>query len=320
LKFEAFLELGVWCLVFGVLPTCRGLLGKRPNIHDSAPEQIAMSTAIKLSSPATRQFWEIPVLFEDEHLLALDKPADLPVTQELRHPERPSLVPLLRAGITEGKPWARERNLAYLTAAHRMDAEISGVLLLARSKAALVALLNWFGSGKPGRKFVVLVRGTPAQEQLDMEAKLSPHHLRRDIMRVDSRHGKRSRTVGRVLEKFAGYTLMECDTLTDRLHQVRVHLRAAGLPVVGDALYSGRPLLLSRLKPGFRLKPNHTERPLLSSPALHGAELTLPHPVTGETISLKAPWPKDLNVALKYLRKYAAEGPQSAEAEAETGE
>jgi 23S rRNA-/tRNA-specific pseudouridylate synthase len=74
---------------------------------------------------------------------------------------------------------------------------------------------------------------------------------------------------------------------------------------VGDSLYGGRPLLLSQLKPDYRLKPNKTERPLLSQPALHAESLALPHPVTGEPLAITAPWPKHLNVAVKYLSRYA---------------
>ena len=81
-----------------------------------------MST-IKLSSPATREFWEIPVLFEDEHLLALDKPAGLLTSPDRYDPQRPNLMKLLHAGIAAGKPWARERNLTYLS--QRPPARIS---------------------------------------------------------------------------------------------------------------------------------------------------------------------------------------------------
>ncbi len=265
-----------------------------------------MNAAIKLSSPATREFWEIPVLFEDEHLLALDKPGGLPASAQRGEPDRPDLLQLLHTAIAEEKPWTRERGLSYLMPAHRLEADATGVLLLAKSKPVLVSLLNWVGSGEPGRKFVVLAKGAPAEDQFTIDAKIAPHQLHSDLMRVDSQRGKRSRTVCRVLEKFAGYTLLECETLTDRIHQVRVHLRYAHLSVTGDALYGGQPLRLSSLKPNFRLKPNHTERPLLDRPALHAAELTLPHPVTSQAISITAPLPKDIRVALKYLRMYAA--------------
>ena len=73
----------------------------------------------------------------------------------------------------------------------------------------------------------------------------------------------------------------------------------------GDALYGGSPLLLSRLKSDYRLKPNRTERPLIDRVALHAAELKFTHPVTRAEIAITAPWPKDLTVAVRYLQRYA---------------
>src|SRR4051794_26528028 len=101
-----------------------------------------MDAVIKLSSPPTHEFWEVPVLYDDEHLLALDKPGGLKVSPGPEEPEGPSLIGLLHAGITAGKPWARERGLTYLMNAHRLDSEASGVLLLARSKPMLASLAN----------------------------------------------------------------------------------------------------------------------------------------------------------------------------------
>ena len=123
-------------------------------------------SAIKLSSPATREFWEIPVLFEDEHLLALDKPGGLLTSPDRYDPQRPNLMKLLHAAIAAGKPWARERGLNYLMNAHRLDFETSGVILLAKNKPALVALADLFGSEKPLKQYAALVQGTPAEEQI----------------------------------------------------------------------------------------------------------------------------------------------------------
>jgi RluA family pseudouridine synthase len=264
-----------------------------------------VSEAIKLSSPATREFWEIPVLLEDEHLLALDKPSHLLTSPDRTDAQRPSLMKLLHAGIERGAPWAKARGLSYLMYAHRLDFEISGVLLLAKTKPVLVALANWFGAEAPGKNHVALVQGAPLQDSITVEAKLAPHPVDIGSMRVDDKGGKRSRTQFEVREKFSGYTLMKCQPLTDRPHQIRVHLRHVGLPIVGDALYGGSPLLLSRLKSEYRLKPSKTERPLIARPALHAEEFTLPHPIAGTTITITAPWPKDLTVAVKYLRRYA---------------
>ena len=264
-----------------------------------------MSAAIKLSSPAARQFWEIPVLFEDEYLLVLDKPGGLLTSPDRYDVERPNLMKLLHAAIASGKPWARERRLDYLMNAHRLDFETSGVLLLAKAKPVLVRLASLFGSEKPLKQYIALVQGTPVKERFEMDASLAPHPVKTGLMRVDPKNGKRSRTVFEVAEKFSGWTLLHCRPLTGRTHQIRAHLRHAGLPMVGDELYGGKPLWLSRLKPAYRLKRGREERPLISRVALHAAQLTLPHPVTGETLTITAPWPKDLKVAVKYLRQFA---------------
>ena len=126
-------------------------------------------------------------------------------------------------------------------------------------------------------------------------------------MCVDAKNGKKSKTRFEVLETFprCGYALLKCEPLIGRTHQIRAHLRYAGFPVVGDELYGGKPLWLSRLKPNYRLKPGHEERPLLSRATVHAEELSLPHPVTGATVTITAPCPKDLKVAVKYLRRFA---------------
>jgi RluA family pseudouridine synthase len=245
-------------------------------------------------------------LFEDEHLLALSKPARLLTSPDHCDPQRPHLIKLLHAGIAAGKPWAKQRGLTYLMSAHRLDFETTGVILLAKSKPVLIALANLFSAEKPNQICVALAQGIPAQPRFEINARLAPHPTKAGVMRVDEQRGKRSHTLFEVVERFAGCALLNCQPLTGRAHQVRVHLQHAGFPIVGDALYGGSPLWLSRLKPAYRLKPNHTERPLISSVALHAGQLTLPHPVTGATITITAPWPKDLTVAVKYLRRYAS--------------
>ncbi len=276
-----------------------------------------MSAVVKLSSPATREFWEIPVLFEDAQLLALDKPAGL-LTSPDRHDEnRPSLMRLLLDGLAAGKPWARERGLTHLGIAHRLDGETSGVILLAKSKPALVALADVFGAEKPLRKYAVLAWGRPPAKNFEVDAKLAPHPVKPGQMCVNSLEGKKSRTEFEVLEQFSDWTLLRAAPLTDRTHQIRVHLKHAGFPVVADALYGGKKLWLSRMKRDFRLKPGREERPLIARTALHAEQLSLPHPVTGETIVIRSEWPKDLRVAVKYLRQYAT-GPGRRDA-AETG-
>ncbi len=266
-----------------------------------------MTAAIKLSSPATREFWEIPVLFEDEHLLALDKPARLQALSDADNPARPSLMKLLHAAIAGKKPWAVERGLDYLNNANQPDNDASGVILLAKNKPAFIALANLFSSEKARIKYLALVHGEPQEMQFEVNAKLSPHPVKPGLMRVDQQDGKQAATRFEVLENFPGhgYALLRCEPLIERMHQVRVHAGHVGLKIVGDEHYGGKPLWLSRLKKDFRLKPGREERPLLSRAALHLEELILPHPVTNVTVTIKCEWPKDLKVAVKYLRQYS---------------
>jgi RluA family pseudouridine synthase len=259
---------------------------------------------IKLSNPATREYWEISVLFEDEHLLAVDKPSGLLVSPDRYDPKRPNLMKLLHEGIERKAPWAKSRGLTYLMNAHRLDFHTSGLILLAKNKPALVALANQFGSEKPLKVYVALVRGSSAEDTFSTDAKLSPHPLQVGFMRVDTRNGKRSRTDFTVRERFRDFMLLECRPLTGRTHQIRVHLKSLHFPLVSDGMYGGPPLLLSKLKNDFRLKPGREERALISRVALHAEKITIAHPVTGAATTIEAPWPKDLTVGLKYLRRY----------------
>ena len=272
---------------------------------------------IKLSAPAIKEFWEIPVLFEDEYFLALDKPAELLVSPDRYKPELPNLMQLLHEGIAAKKPWAASRGLSYLANTHRLDADTSGVLLLARNKPALVAVANLFSSNKPAQKFFALTSGLPSSDRFVMDAKITTSVAELGLMRIDNRDGMKSKTEFDIVEKFSGYTTLVCRPLTHRNHQIRIHLKHAGFPVVGDQLYGGKPLWLSNLKKDFYLKRGREERALMARVALHSEQLVFTHPVTSETITINATMPKDLRVALRYLREFRGSGRAASEASEE---
>lgn len=261
---------------------------------------------IKLSSPATQDFWEIDVLFEDDHLLAISKPARLLTSPDRYDKDRPNLMRLLHDAIKAGKPWAAARGLTYLSNAHRLDFETTGILLLAKTKSMLVSLAALFGCDRPHKVYAALVFGSPAESKFAVDAALSPHPGRPGIMRIDTKKGKKSRTEFEVVERLGEYTMMHCRPITGRTHQIRAHLRSRDLPICGDSLYGGRPLYLSKLKTRYGLKEGKSERPLVQTVALHAEQLSFIHPVTGAPVEIYAPWPKDLTVAVKYLRRYSS--------------
>jgi 23S rRNA-/tRNA-specific pseudouridylate synthase len=118
------------------------------------------------------------------------------------------------------------------------------------------------------------------------------------------RGGKPSVTEFRTLERFGRHALVECRPLTGRTHQLRVHLAAAGAPILNDRFYGvpGTELRLSDLKRGY--KGRDDEKPLLARLALHASELVVKHPETREPVAIRSPLPKDLALALKYLRRF----------------
>jgi 23S rRNA pseudouridine1911/1915/1917 synthase len=266
----------------------------------------AVPSVLKLSSPATKEYWEIPVLYSDKHLLALDKPAGLLTSPDRFDPERACLTRLLHAHISRGVPWAKELGLGYLANAHRLDSDTSGVMLFARSKDVLAKLANDFGADLPVRTHQILVNGSPAKSEFEVDAKLAPHPVRPGVMRVDPVQGKKSLTRFRALERFVGYTWMEAVPVTSRNQQVRAHLWWAKLPLVGDRVYAGKPLWLSEIKPAFRPRKDRPERALMARTAIHASVLELKHPMDGTPLRIESPVPRDLGIALKYLRRYAS--------------
>ena len=260
---------------------------------------------LRLVWPSTREVWEVGVLYEDECLMAVDKPAGLLSSPDRYDPDRPNLMKLLHVGIAEGAGWAASRGITYLFNAHRLDLETSGILLLAKSKPALIHLADQFGGVHPRKRYVALVTGEwGATAEVEVEAPLAPHPHRPGVVRVDPKGGRPSQTRFRVQERFRGYSLLSCEPVTGRTHQLRVHARHLGFPMVGDLTYGGKPLLLSRLKPGYRLKPGHRERPLIGRVALHAECLEVTHPVSGGRVVIESPWPKDLRVAIRYLSQF----------------
>jgi RluA family pseudouridine synthase len=260
---------------------------------------------IRLASPETGEVWDVEILFEDGHLLALNKPSGLLTSPARLRPDAPNMIRLLQELIRAGNPTTTRRGWSYLVATHRLDFDTSGVLLLAKNKPALITVANLFGSNKIGATHIALAAGSMGQETFAMDSKLAPDPLRPGKMRVDSKNGKRARTEFFVRQRFKRYTLLECRPQTHRPHQVRVHLQSLGLSILGDQLYGGPQLLLSNLKSDYRLKNDKIERPLISTPALHLERLSFQHPMTGEEIVIDAPWPKDLTVAVKYLNRYS---------------
>lgn len=249
---------------------------------------------------------EVEVVYEDEDILAVNKPAGLLIAPDRWDKTRENLMGLLHAGIELQRPWARQRSLRYLANVHRLDAGTSGIVLLARHKSALVNLARQFHDQHPRKTYLALILGALPQPEMEVDLPLAPSLVRPGLSVVDRGRGKAARTRFTLVEAYKKYSLIKAEPATGRLHQIRIHLKEIGCPLVADPDYgTGHPLLLSQLKRDYRMKPEG-EHPLMARPALHAERLELLHPSTGLPLMIEATWPKDLTISVKYLRKFAS--------------
>jgi RluA family pseudouridine synthase len=189
---------------------------------------------------------------------------------------------------------------------HRLDADTSGLVLCAKTKPALDFLSGQFQAKTVENIYQALVVGYPPLDTYTVDFVLKEDEAAPGRMCVVKKHGLAAVTEFRVLERFGRFAHLECRPRTGRMHQIRIHLSASGTPVLNDPLYGDDTrLLLSDLKRGYKGRAD--ERPLLARLALHAHRLTFTHPLTRERLTLTAPLPRDFEVALKYLRKFAAE-------------
>lgn len=253
-----------------------------------------------------------PTLFEDEVLLAFNKPADLPVVAGHAEPRKEGLLKLIQARFGDG-----------VVNVHRLDGEASGLFLCAKTKSAQDFISGQFQAKTARKKFLALVAIRPAvnpltklmaqardaagvlRETFTVDAPIGEDDVQPGRMRICKKQGgKDSVTEFQVLERFGRFAWIEARPITGRPQQIRVHLGAVGAPVLNDPLY-GDPsiqLLLSGLKRGY--KGRNAEKPLLERLALHASEVVLLHPATRALLTLRAPLPEDLTIALRNLRKY----------------
>jgi RluA family pseudouridine synthase len=238
---------------------------------------------------------DLGVLARGTGWAAVSKPAGFAVAAERNKPGR---TPLLDA-------IARALSLDRVLVVHRLDRETSGALLVATEEAAHRSLSLQFQRREVDKRYLVIVRVETVDEAGTIDAPLEKDPGRPGHMRVAREGGKRSTSHWRVLERFRGFTLVEMHPTTGRQHQIRVHLRHAGLPLAVDPAYgAAEGLFLSELKPGYKPPRDRPEPPILGRVALHASSLAFRDPETGAEVRVEAPPPKDLARAIEALRRF----------------
>lgn len=248
--------------------------------------------------PITPQPENIPldILFEDDHLIILNKPAGLVVHPAPGH-ETGTLVNAILHHCPTLEPAGDD--VARPGIVHRLDRYTSGVMVVAKTRKAFAGLAGQASEHEFDRRYLALVRGEFSENNGRIVASVGRSLTDRKRMAVTGVHGKEAATRFEVLERFSAASLVAAVLETGRTHQVRVHMRFAGHPILGDPTYGVTDFASWNLDDDTRAALE-----ALQGQALHAELLGIHHPITGQHIARTAPPPPDFQHALEALRKW----------------
>jgi 23S rRNA pseudouridine1911/1915/1917 synthase len=257
-------------------------------------QTVAGGDTLEFAFPATKptelRAVDLPldVLYEDKHMLAVNKASGMIVHPGAATGEDTLVHALLShcAGSLSGIGGVERPGIV-----HRLDKETTGVIVVAKTDKAHRALADQFATRALKKEYVALVAGVPQLLSGTIDRAISRHPTHRHRMTVGE-GGKPAKTAWERAEAFGDIAaLMRCQIFTGRTHQIRVHLKSLGHPILGDALYGWKP------DPRLARQPERV--------MLHAEHLVLTHPATGKELDLRAPLPPDFKAAIVALRKAA---------------
>jgi len=243
---------------------------------------------------------EVPldILYEDEALAAVNKPPGMVV-----HPSKGHWSGTLTAALAwHFESLSRCGGAARPGIVHRLDRDTSGVIVVAKTDEAHLALAAQFEARTVEKEYFALVKGAPDRDRDVIEQPIGLHPQQREKMAIRAGHStsREARTFFEVAERFTGFAAVRVFPKTGRTHQIRVHLAHAGHPVLCDRLYSGR----SRITEGELREGREGGAVVLERQALHARRLRLAHPESGEPLQFVAPLADDIQRTLDCLRRW----------------
>jgi 23S rRNA pseudouridine1911/1915/1917 synthase len=260
----------------------------KPKERLTGGEQIIIHATQEVQTHSEAEAMPLEIVYEDEAIMVLNKPANLVV-----HPAAGNWSGTLVNGLLHYNPSLEMLPRAGIV--HRLDKDTTGLMVVAKTLAAHSSLVEQLQERDVSREYLALVQ-RPVIAGGTIDANIGRHHIDRLKMAVIE-GGKEAITHYRVEERFRHHTLLRVALETGRTHQIRVHLTANQMPIVGDPLYGGRPRvpagISEELREALRAFPRQ---------ALHATRLGLVHPLTEEDMAWEVPLPEDMALLLDLLR------------------
>lgn len=229
------------------------------------------------------------ILFEDEDYIVINKPSGIATLDDRNIASITSILEMARGYC----PTAQ--------VCHRLDKETSGALAIAKHPEAYRSLSIQFENRTVKKHYHAVCDGIHDFKGMVINSPIST--LSKGLVKIDPYQGKPAETTVNTIRAYKMHTLIGCEPLTGRMHQIRIHLSSVGAPIAGDEQYGGQKVFLSKIKRRFNLKKDTEEQPLIKRVALHAYGLGF-HSLSAEkNIAIEAPYPKDFAVLIKQLDK-----------------
>lgn len=256
-------------------------------------EQRSITPAPLVAMPLAFKHKPLDILFEDDDIVIVNKTPGMLVLPDRFNATIPNLRAILIAKYGE------------IFIVHRLDKGTSGIVMFAKNAETHAILNQRFEERSVQKIYHAIVGGRVEQDEMDIDIPLMPSTKKKGLMQPSAR-GKESLTKIKVLERFRIASLLECELITGRQHQIRVHCSAIGHPLLVDEDYGeNTSFKVSMVKRKFNVGKHQEEKPLIERLTLHAYKLTFQHPRTAQEITITADYPKDFRALLQILEKYA---------------
>jgi 23S rRNA pseudouridine955/2504/2580 synthase len=228
------------------------------------------------------------ILFENDDVIVVNKPPFLSTLDE-RTGESANLLKMAKGYWEDAQ------------ICHRLDKETSGALIIAKNPETYRNVSMQFEHREVNKIYHAVIDGHHQFNHLKVDLPIL--NLGKSNVSINREEGKRAETIFNTIKFYKHYSLVECKPLTGRMHQIRIHLATQRASIAGDDMYGGRPVMMSKIKRGYKLSKNEEEQPIIKRFALHAKEVGFKlHDDT--QLNISAPYPKDFDVLIKMLDKF----------------